>query len=53
VVEARSSTGELFGFVRTAAISGHSAESIATRAQEFGQDDDITVLTIRSIPATA
>jgi len=39
VMEARSSTGELFGFDRTAAISGHSAESIATRAQEFGQDD--------------
>jgi serine phosphatase RsbU (regulator of sigma subunit) len=50
VVEARSKSGELFGFERTAAISAQSAESMATHAQEFGQDDDITVLTVRNIP---
>jgi hypothetical protein len=46
VLEARNPTGELFGFDRTAAISTQSAEAIATAAQHFGQDDDITVLTI-------
>ena len=46
VVEARSVSGELFGFDRAAEISMHSAESIARTAQHFGQDDDITVLTL-------
>jgi serine phosphatase RsbU (regulator of sigma subunit) len=46
VVEARSKTGELFGFARAAAISTQSADSIAHAAQEFGQEDDITVLTL-------
>jgi phosphoserine phosphatase RsbU/P len=46
VVEARSNSGELFGFDRTTAISTESAQSIANAAQSFGQDDDITVLTI-------
>jgi hypothetical protein len=46
VVEARSKTGELFGFERTSAIAANSAESIAQAAQKFGQQDDITVLTL-------
>ena len=46
VVEARNPQGELFGFERTAAISSQSAESIAHAAQAFGQEDDITVLTL-------
>ena len=46
VVEARSLTGELFGFERTAAISTQTAEKIAETAQKFGQEDDITVLTL-------
>ena len=46
VVEARNSQGELFGFERTLAISGQSAKQIAQTALAFGQDDDITVLTI-------
>jgi serine phosphatase RsbU (regulator of sigma subunit) len=46
VVEARNQDGELFGFERTAALSSDSAEAIAQRAQAFGQDDDITVLTV-------
>jgi hypothetical protein len=46
VVEAREKTGALFGFERTAAISTHPAEAIAAAAQAFGQDDDITVLTV-------
>ena len=46
VIEARSRTGELFGFERTGAVSGNSAEAIVQAAEAFGQDDDITVLTL-------
>jgi hypothetical protein len=50
VVEARSLTGELYGFERTQAISLESAASIAQSAQAFSpagqQDDDITVVTV-------
>jgi serine phosphatase RsbU (regulator of sigma subunit) len=46
VLEATNPAGELFGFDRTRAISTQSAEEIARHAQQFGQDDDITVLTL-------
>jgi serine phosphatase RsbU (regulator of sigma subunit) len=46
VVEARSTTGELFGFARTQTSSGKSAEQIVEAARAFGQDDDITVVTL-------
>jgi hypothetical protein len=46
VVEARNSSGELFGFGRTAALSTEPAEKVAQAAQAFGQEDDITVLTL-------
>jgi Stage II sporulation protein E (SpoIIE) len=46
VVEARNAAGELFGFERTRAISTQSADHIAHAAQAFGQEDDITVLTL-------
>jgi len=46
VVEARNTAGELFGFERTAAISSQEADSIAQAAEAFGQEDDITVLTV-------
>jgi sigma-B regulation protein RsbU (phosphoserine phosphatase) len=46
VVEARGKTGELLGFERTAGLSRLSAGAIAQEAQSFGQDDDITVLTL-------
>lgn len=46
VVEARNAAGELFGFDRTLRISRSSAQAIAHAAVTFGQDDDITVLTI-------
>jgi len=52
VVEARNASGELFGFSRTAAISTQSADEIAVAAQSFGQEDDITVLTLRYAPAS-
>jgi serine phosphatase RsbU (regulator of sigma subunit) len=47
VVEAMNAKKELFGFERTRAISGKSADEIAAAAQAFGQEDDITVLTIQ------
>jgi serine phosphatase RsbU (regulator of sigma subunit) len=47
VVEARSAEGELFGFDRTRDISAHSAQQIADAAARFGQEDDITVLTVK------
>jgi phosphoserine phosphatase RsbU/P len=46
VVEAMNERGELFGFARTEAISGQSASAIAEAAKQFGQNDDITVLTL-------
>ncbi|KAA6457863.1 hypothetical protein DYQ86_21065 [Acidobacteria bacterium AB60] len=51
VLEARNASGELFGFDRTRAISHHAAAEIASRAEAFGQEDDITVLTLRFAPA--
>ena len=50
VLEAQSPTGELFGFERTAALSTQPAEEIARAAQAFGQEDDITVLTLTLHP---
>lgn len=46
VVEARARSGELLGFERTATLSTQPAESIVHTAQEFGQEDDITVVTV-------
>jgi hypothetical protein len=52
VLEATNpTTKELFGFYRTAAISTQSAEQIAKAAQQHGQEDDITVLTLTFAPA--
>lgn len=49
VVEARTAKGELLGFERTAELSMGSAAQIADAAQAFGQDDDITVLTVERV----
>jgi serine phosphatase RsbU (regulator of sigma subunit) len=46
VVEARSATGELFGFARAQSWSRKSAEEILEAARAFGQEDDITVVTL-------
>jgi phosphoserine phosphatase RsbU/P len=51
VVEATNEHRELFGFDRTQAISNRSASAIAETAKQFGQEDDITVLTITLAPA--
>ncbi len=49
VVEARKQSGELFGFDRVHNLSNQSAFYIADAAKEFGQEDDITVLTVRRL----
>ncbi len=49
VVEARNPTGEIFGFDRVHNLSNQSAFYIADAARAFGQEDDITVLTIRRL----
>lgn len=51
VVEARNIAGELFGFERTKALSNQSARTIAEVAKQFGQEDDITVLSLTRLPA--
>jgi serine phosphatase RsbU (regulator of sigma subunit) len=47
VLEARGASGELLGFTRMAELTRRSAAEIADAAQSFGQDDDITVLTLK------
>ena len=49
IVEARDKSGALYGFDRTATLSTQTAEAIAQTAQSFGQDDDITALTIARV----
>jgi sigma-B regulation protein RsbU (phosphoserine phosphatase) len=51
IVEAQKATGELFGFDRIAEHLKRSttASSLADAAQNFGQEDDITVLTIERV----
>ncbi len=51
VVEATNERRELFGFQRTQAISTQSASAIAEAAKQFGQNDDITVLTLTLTPS--
>ena len=46
VAEARNAAGELFGFDRTRNVSTWPAREIASAAQAFGQQDDITVFTL-------
>ncbi len=46
VVEARSAKGELYGFERLKKLTTMSAVDIADVARRFGQEDDITVLTM-------
>jgi serine phosphatase RsbU (regulator of sigma subunit) len=53
VVEARDESGQLFGFERTAALSARPAEEVMRTAQAFGQEDDITVVTLARVPVPA
>ena len=51
LLEARSASGELYGFDRLTILFGKqsSAEQASAEAVAFGQDDDITVLTLTCI----
>jgi Stage II sporulation protein E (SpoIIE) len=51
VVEAANEKRELFGFARTLAISRQPAHAIAEAAKQFGQQDDISVLSVTRSPA--
>jgi hypothetical protein len=53
VVEAQSSKGELFGFERGREHSTKPAAAIVEAAKRFGQQDDITVVTIERSSAIA
>jgi Stage II sporulation protein E (SpoIIE) len=46
VVEARDAKGELLGFDRMAALSAKTPAAIAEAAQRWGQEGDITVLSV-------
>jgi sigma-B regulation protein RsbU (phosphoserine phosphatase) len=50
VPEARSHSGELYGFDRLQHLTLLSSHDIAATAQRFGQEDDITVLTLALAP---
>ena len=52
VVEAANSAGELFGFERTREISEKAANEIAEAAKAWGQNDDITVVSVRLVEVT-
>ena len=53
VSEARKPNGELFGFERVRNLTSQSAFFIADAAKEFGQEDDITVLTVKRLAPLA
>jgi serine phosphatase RsbU (regulator of sigma subunit) len=52
VVEAQDAHGKLFGFEKIAVLlgSGSGGAALADAAQAFGQEDDITVLTLAFTP---
>jgi serine phosphatase RsbU (regulator of sigma subunit) len=54
LVEARNASRELFGFSRVRDLMGTDtdAQAVSEAAVAFGQDDDITVLTLSRLPAT-
>ena len=49
VVEAANAKRELFGFERTRVISDKPAAEIARAAKAFGQNNDITVVTVKRL----
>jgi hypothetical protein len=49
VVEARRPSGEIFGFDRVHNLSNQTAFYVAEAAKDFGQEDDITVLSVRRL----
>ena len=53
VIEAQRPDGELFGFERAREVSVKSAAEIVETAKRFGQEDDITVVTVTRTAAVA
>ncbi|MGA2649487.1 MAG: PP2C family protein-serine/threonine phosphatase [Terracidiphilus sp.] len=53
VIEAQNQKGELFGFDRGRELSMEPAAAIVEAAKKFGQEDDITVVTITRAAAIA
>jgi hypothetical protein len=53
VIEAQRPNGELFGFERAREVSLKSAAEIVETAKRFGQEDDITVVTVTRTAAVA
>ena len=53
VIEAQRPDGELFGFDRAREVSMKSAAEIVETAKRFGQEDDITVVTVVRTAAIA
>jgi len=53
VAEAQDAQGRLFGFERIGELlgSGAGGAALAAAAQDFGQEDDITVLTLKVLSA--
>jgi hypothetical protein len=51
IVEAQNAQGELFGFERSRELSRRPAAQIAEAARQFGQSDDITVVSVERAAA--
>jgi serine/threonine protein phosphatase PrpC len=50
VVEARNGKRDLLGFQRAQELSTRTASEIAEAARQFGQEDDITVVSVTRVP---
>jgi serine phosphatase RsbU (regulator of sigma subunit) len=50
VIEARNGKRDLFGFERVQGLAGRSSAEIVHAAQQFGQEDDITVVSVTRQP---
>ena len=52
IVEAMDAAGNLFGFERVQELvrKSHSAAEVAAAAQRFGQEDDISVISVTRTP---
>jgi hypothetical protein len=50
VIEARNGKRDLLGFERARELAGQSAAEIVRAAQQFGQEDDITVVSVTRQP---
>jgi hypothetical protein len=52
LAEARNQQGDLFGFARVQQLveSGHTAAQLADAIQAFGQEDDISIVTVTRLP---